>query len=1114
MKHNNIICFLMICCIALGCKEKNQNQLFTSLPSNQTGITFSNNIDEAKLYHGAMNEFGYMGGGVGVIDVNNDGLKDLFFCGNQVSSKLYLNKGDDHFEDITQSAGVATSDWISGISVADINADGYDDFYLSTYGNNANMRSRNLLFINQKNNTFKEEAVEYGLADTSYSTQAAFFDYDKDGDLDMYLSNYMLNASYSANYLFRKDTTGRSPSNDRLYRNDGDKNGHPVFTDVSMQAGIKEDGYGLNISVCDFNMDGWPDVFVSNDFVSNDDLWLNNKNGTFTNMLNASTKHQSYSSMGSDAADINNDNKFDFASVDMMPEDNYRKKQMFSFMNYDRYQEERNLGYAPEFMRNMLQLNNGNYQKGDTSIPFFSEIGQMAGINETDWSWSILFADFNNDGYKDVHITNGIGRDFINADYVMFGQTAGQNASEKQFRKTLSDKLITLNHIELPDYLYLNNGDYTFSNSTDSSGIKQNSMSNGAAYVDLDNDGDLDLVVNNINKEAFIFINNENRKGKPKANHSISFILKGDSLNTQGLGAKVFVYANGTTQVQEEYPVRGYLSTVDTKLLFGTGKYAKADSVVVVWANNKKQVLQNLTTDSTYTLLQKNANENWQPSSIINQKIFNDVTASVNALYKHNDYIFNDYLEQRLLPQKYSQLGPFISTGDINKDGLADFFIGGAFNSNGKVFMQTNNGTFTGKDFTGGSKFEEDQSSALFDADGDGDLDLLIAYGDTRFSDTSMFYQPHLYTNDGKGNFTLNVNAIPTGVKTIAGCVSFADYDGDSDMDVFIGGRVSKQYPLSPNSYLLQNNKGVFTDVTNKVCSALSKAGMVTAAQWADIDNDKHPDLIITGEYMPIRFFKNNGAAFTEITASTGLQNMDGLWRSLIATDIDGDGDTDFIAGNLGLNCIYHASAQYPMKLYADDIDKNGSIDPVLFYYIKDKDEKRKLYPSINKYQLAAQVPLINKQFLLNKDYATATADKIFSNNKNPVVLTCNETRSCWIENKSNGKFEMHALPMEAQFAPVNTIVCADMDGDGIKDILLAGNEYQTEVITGRYDASYGCFLKGKGNNVFVAVSPASSGFILNGDVKDLKLINNRNGNKLLLAGVNNDSLHVFRIDK
>ncbi|PWT75636.1 MAG: RNA-binding protein [Bacteroidetes bacterium] len=1118
MKRNKISflgivpCFVLF--LASGCSKKNENQLFTSLSPKETGVYFSNDIDETKMPKDALNEFAYMGGGVGIIDVNNDGLKDLFFSGNQVSSKLYLNKGNNHFEDITKSAGVTTSDWITGVSVVDINGDGYDDIYLCTYGKTLGTHSHNLLFINQHNNTFKEEAVEYGLADTSYSTQAVFFDYDKDRDLDMYLSNYMLNASYSANYLFPKNLSGRSAANDKLYRNDGNKNrsGHPVFTDVSMQAGIKEDGYGLGVSVCDFNMDGWPDIYVCNDFVSNDELWLNNKNGTFTNVIDLSTKHQSYSSMGCDAADVDNNGKFDLASVDMMPEDNYRKKQTFSFMNYNRYQEERSLGYSPEFARNMLQLNNGNYQRGDTAIPFFSEVGQMAGISETDWSWSILFADFNNDGFKDVHITNGIGRDFINADFIQFSQTLQQNTSEENMRKLLRDKLVALDHAELPNYLYLNHGDYTFTNITDSSGIRQNSMSNGAAYVDLDNDGDLDLVVNNINKEAFILINNENKPGKPKINHSLEFILKGDSLNPKGFGAKIFVYAKGQEQVQEEYPVRGYLSTVDTKLLFGTGENTKADSVVIVWPNDQKQVLQNLAADSVYTLIQKNATENWKPSNADNKDaIFNDVTATANAIYKHTDVPLNDFEDQPLLPQKYSQLGPFISTGDINKDGKTDFFIGGGFNSEGKIFLQTNDGGFAGKNFTIGSRFEEDEGSVLFDADGDGDLDLLVTYGDMRFSDTSQFYQPRLYLNDGKGNFTWSENAIPSSVRTIAGCVAAADYDHDGNIDIFIGGRVSKQYPYPPKSYLLKNNKGLFTDVTNSVCPSLSKVGMVTAAQWVDFDNDQHPDLVIAGEYMPIRFFKNNETKLTEVTSATGLENMSGLWRSLVATDVDGDGDIDFVAGNLGMNCIYQVTSQYPMKLFAQDIDNNGKIDPVMFYYIKDEDGKRKLYPSISRDKLSSQVPLVKKKFLLNKDYAKATESEIFTNNRDLLILTCDETRSCWIENKGNGKFVKHPLPSEAQFAPVNAIVCADMDGDGVKDILLAGNEYQTEVMTGRYDASYGCFLKGIKNKEFKVIPPVVSGFLINGDVKDMKMITTSKDEKFILVAVNDDYMKVFK---
>ena len=1108
-------CFLTVI-FFVSCSYTQKNNLFTQLSSVESGIHFNNDIHDGDSSHSFINEFGYMGGGVGIGDFNNDGLKDIFFTGNQVSCQLYINKGNNQFDDITKKAGIGTDVWCTGVSIVDINNDGFDDIYVCVFGKDLAHRAKNLLFINQHDLTFKEEAAAYGLADTGYSTQAVFFDYDKDGDLDMYLTNYAL-SSNNANAIFSPDRSGHSAANDKLFRNNGDSahTGHPVFVDVSMQAGIKEDGYGLGVAVSDFNNDGWPDIYVANDFLSNDELWLNNRNGTFTNCINKAIQHQSYSSMGTDVADINNDGMPDIITLDMLPEYNERKKTSFSFMNYDRYEAERAMGYEPEFMRNMLQLNNGSLLRGDTSIPFFSEIGRLSGIDATDWSWSVLLADFDNDGWKDIHITNGIGRDFINADFLEFSNNIFNGTlNRKEQEKAIREKLASLKHVNLPNYLYLNKHDLTFADESENGGINQPSMSNGAAYADLDNDGDLDLVVNNINKEAFVFINNTNQKNTAPKTHFLSLQLKGDSLNRHGFGSKIFVYNNGNVQLQEESPVRGYFSSVDQQLIFGLGNNSQVDSLVIVWPDDKKQVIRNIIADTSLILSWKNAGVHPLVTNDSPSFLFSDITSSSGILYKHNDNPFNDYNTQRLLPQKYSRLGPFITTGDINNDGTTDFFIGGAFNFSGKVFTQQAGQTFSSKNLTDSIKFEEDMDCILFDADKDGDLDLLITSGDMQYEENSIYYKPRLYINDGKGNFILKPNAFPDSVKTIAGCVSAGDYDGDGDLDLFIGGRVSKKYPMPPKSFLLQNNGGIFTDVTAKVCPALQRAGMVTSAVWTDFDNDKQTDLIIAGEWMPIRFFKNNHGNLVETTTSTGLTQMNGMWRSLIATDIDNDGDIDLVAGNLGLNCEYRVSAAEPMQLYATDLDGNGTIDPVFFYFIKGLDGRRHSFPAISRGRLAEQVPAIKKQFLLNEDYSHATFSEIFKGKatENILRLYCDETRSCYFENMGNGKFIKHPLPVEAQFAPVNAIICDDLDNDGFKDLLLAGNEYQADVITGRYDASFGCFLKGGSNKTFTSIPPVKSGFILKGDVKDMSLIRLSTGKKIVLAAVNNDSMRVFSV--
>jgi enediyne biosynthesis protein E4 len=1100
--------------LPVACTTDKKELLFSSLPSKVTNIHFNNQVNETDSTHSFINEFGYMGGGVGIGDFNNDGLKDIYFTGNQVSSALYINKGENRFSDITAKAGCGTSGWATGVSIVDINNDGYDDIYVCVFGKNLLERAANLLFINQHDLTFKESAAEYGLADTSYSTQAVFFDYDKDGDLDMYLTNYLLSAG-NANTIYPRDQTGRSLANDKLYRNEGVAGaaGHPVFTDVTLAANIKEDGYGLGVVVSDLNNDGWPDIYVANDFLTNDVMWLNNRNGTFTNCIANAIQHQSYSSMGADAADVNNDGWPDVATLDMMPEHNERRKLTWSVMNYERYQAERSYGYEPEYMRNMLQLNMGAQGK---DVPLFSEIGQLAGTANTDWSWSVLMADFDNDGWKDMHVTNGIGRDFINADFLEFSSAVmGRVSDIKQQRKLINDKLASLEHVELGNYLFKNNGNYTFTDVSEKAGVNERSMSNGAAWADLDNDGDLDLVVNNINKEAFVLINNTNVKDKPVTHHSISIQLKAKGANHAAFGTKVKVYTGLQVQTQELNPVRGYFSTVDTKLVFGLGQHTHIDSIITIWPDNTYQVLRQVAVDSLLVIDQQPAGA-WPGYTTQNQlAVFSDVTDATRMAYRHVESNYNDFGVQRLLPQKFSQLGPYIATADINKDGLTDLFVGGAFNFSGRFFLQQKNGQFTNVALTDSIKMEEDQDCTFLDADGDGDPDLLVTGGNIQFEDSSAYNAPRLYTNDGKGHFRLKANAIPANIRIIAGCVQAGDYDGDGQPDLFIGSRVTRQYPLPGRSYILHNDKGVFTDVTAAVCKELVHPGMVTSAVWTDLDNDHQSDLVIAGEWMPVRFFKNDHGRLHEVTKATSVAGMTGMWRSLAAADIDHDGDIDLVAGNLGSNCDYQVSDSTPMELYAADLDGNGSIDPIPFYYIKDETGVKRLFPGINRRQFADQVPAIKKKFLHHSDYAKATFSDIFKDRPKDSLtrFTCTETRSCWLENLGGGRFRRHVLPQEAQFAPVNAIICDDLDSDGITDLLLAGNEYQTDVMTGRYDASYGCFLKGVAGRNFLAIPPTRSGFVVRGDVKDMAMVRFAGGQKMVVIAINNDSLKVMGIN-
>ncbi len=1090
---------------------------FTSLPSIETKVTFNNKITENDSVNLVANAYTYMGSGVGIGDFNNDGLQDVFFGASQLSCHFYINKGNFTFDDITDKAGLQTNTWVTGVSVVDINNDGFDDIYLCVGGNTNAEKRKNLLFINNQDLTFSEQAAAYGLDDTSFSTQAVFFDFDKDGDLDMYLLNHLLDHEQSNNVVPR-NILASSPANDKLFRNEGIKKngGHPYYKDVSKEAGILENGYGLGVVVTDVNGDNWPDIYVANDYLANDLLWINNRNGTFTNTIARSMKHQSYSSMGVDAGDINNDGTPDIMSLDMQPEDNKRKKMMYSFLNYDRYVLERQAGYEDEYMRNMLQLNNGIRKIRDTVVPFFSEIGQLAGISETDWSWSVLMADFDNDGWKDVHITNGLGRDMLNSDFISFAMASYMKgiSSREEIDKTVVQRLNELGTAELNNYCYHNKGNLQFNDVTINAGLGVLSISNGCAYADLDNDGDLDLMVNNINREAFVYRNDA--MGKDNNGHNyVTVSLKGDTLNYNGFGATLKIYTKDKMQMQEQSPVRGYLSTVDKRLQYGLGSASIIDSLKIQWPGGGSQALYNVSVNQMIVLKESDAVLQQQLEGAQPTFLFEDVTDFKGIDFRHRETFFYDYGPQQTLPQKYSQLGPFITVGDINGDGLMDFFVGGAANQSGKFFIQHQDGNFISKKLSEEKNEQEDMGCLLFDADGDSDLDLFINSGSNEFPQGSYNYLPRLYKNDGKGNFTLDGEAFPTIIFTSAQCVAGADYDGDGDIDLFIGGRISPgQYPVTPASYLLRNDGGHFTDVTLDVCPELQFPGMVTAALWTDINNDKKPDLVVTGEWMPIRFLVNENGKLIEKTPETGLPRLNGQWRSLAAIDIDRDGDMDLVAGNLGLNNKYRVSANQPLELFAGDLDGNGTIDPVLAYHMKNEKGEMELFPSMSRQQFAAQVPVVKKQFLLNADYSIAGVDKIFHGMETGGMMKfeCFETKSIWLENKGKGRFQIHELPIEAQFSPVNAILCVDADSDGNVDIVIAGNEYQAEVGTGRYDASYGLLMKGDGKGNFRAVSPSQSGLIIDGDVKDIKLITLKNGEPIILAAINDEKLKAFKI--
>ncbi|QCR21342.1 VCBS repeat-containing protein [Pontibacter sp. SGAir0037] len=1100
--------------IICACTKK-EDTLFTLLSPDETGITFSNRIFESDTLNILTSEYVYNGGGVAVGDFNNDGLQDVYFTGNMVSNKLYLNKGDFKFDDITDKANVAgEGKWCSGVALVDINNDGWLDIYVGATMKKTPESRANLLYINNGPGkdgipTFTESAEKYGIADTGHTTNAAFFDYDLDGDLDLYVLTNVINEGLPTTY-HKKKVDGSAENNDRFYRNNGDG----TFTNITQEAGIVIEGFGLGLAISDINMDGWPDVYVSNDYLSNDLLYINNQNGTFTNRIDEYINHTSYSAMGNSVTDINNDGLVDILALDMLPENNKRKKMMIGPNNYAGYINNDVYNYQHQYVRNTLQLHQGLTEKGE---PVFSEIGQLAGIYQTDWSWAPLLADFDNDGLRDAIITNGFPRDVTDHDFRIYRSgSAGMVGG-----MYLIDSIPV---VKIANYAFQNNGDLTFKDRCKEWGLTTPSFSNGAAYADLDNDGDLDFLVNNINDSAFVYQNQlYSGKKTSSTNHYLKVRFKGSDMNRGGIGAKLTIYYdNGKQQFHEHSLYKGYLSTVENSAHFGLGNSPSVDSLLVTWPDGRAQRLVNVKTNQTLTLEYVKASLLGASAPALSNSMpetapLQEAAGSYNILFKHLEDDKIDFNVQKTMPHKYTQSGPGIAVGDIDGNGLEDFYIGGASGRPGTFFLQQSTGRFVMSDkqiIRNGPKVEEEMGVLFFDADQDGDLDLYVVSGSYEFEEGSPYFQDKVYKNNGKGIFTLDAEALPA-LYASGSCVKAADYDQDGDLDLFVGTRViSGKYPLAPASYILQNNNGRFTDVTAQVCPELKTLGMVADALWSDFDGDGQVDLIIAGEWMPVTFFKNKKGKLTNVTEATGLANKIGWWNSLVAGDFDGDGDIDYMAGNLGLNTNYVATEDMPLLVYAKDFDDNGNIDPVLACYMKAEDGTMKAFPMHNRDDLNAQMPRTRSIFARYANYSTATIEQVLKpeETKDALILRATHLANSYIENLGGGKFKLTALPVEAQLAPVYGMVTEDINHDGNLDVLLVGNDYGTEVFTGRYDAFKGLYLQGNGKGGFVPQPLSRSGFYVPGDAKGLATLYGKNGERIVLATQNQDNLKVFTL--
>ena len=1095
-----------ISCVGLlfSC-AKTEDTLFESLPSSVTGIDFVNRSLERKDFNIFNYRNFYNGGGVAIGDVNNDGLSDIFVTSNFEDNKLYLNKGKMTFEDITVKAGIVGKKfWSTGVTFADVNGDGLMDIYVCNSGSRD--QRGNQLYINKgiKNGipSYKEQAKEAGLEDGGFSTHAAFFDFDRDGDLDMYLLNNSFTPIDKLGYMNLRNERDKL-GGDKLFRNDSPTTSEIKFTDVSAEAGVFGSliGFGLGITIGDVNNDNWPDIYISNDFYERDYLYINQKNGTFKEDLENQMPHTSLSSMGADIADINNDENLDIFVTDMLPGDDRRLKTTSIFEGYNLVDLKLKQGFWHQYMRNNLQLNNGDGT--------FSEVGQLAGIHATDWSWGALIFDMDNDGLKDIFVANGIAKDLTDQDFVEFlgdRNTMQQMLSGKKFdAKEFIDKISS---VPIPNYAFKNTGDLKFANQTKSWGLEGPGFSNGSAYGDLDNDGDLDLVVNNINAPLSVFKNKTNEKTK---NHFLTVKLKGTAKNLNGIGAKVTVYQQGSSKLLQQMPNRGFQSSSDHQMVFGLGEKATIDSIKIIWPDDKLQVLKNQKADQMLTLDYTNANQLFKEIIRVKTPLFNDISANV-LTYTHIESNFQDYDRDVLLKQKYSTQGPAMAVGDINSDGLDDLYLGGSAGQAKQLFIQQKNGKFTeSKQIDFGMDVTTENTDALFfDADKDNDLDLFIVTGSNEFEENAPELHDLLYINDGKGNFKRDVR-FPS-IFENGSCVAAADFDKDGDQDLFVGSRmISGKYGMNPSSnFYINDGTGEFKNQSRRFMAEINELGMVTDAEWSDIDKDGYIDLIVTQDWGQIVIFKNERGR--KMTLASKIKDSEGLWNCIKPTDFDGDGDTDFIVGNIGDNSKLKVSPENPAFLHAKDFDNNGTIEQIISCLTEDG----KTYPMVLKGELQRALPMIKRKYVKYTDYANQSITDMFTPEqmKDCVEKKITTTKTVFLINDGKGNFEMKALPIEAQFSRISAIETGDFDKDGILDILLAGNFYDVLPEWGRFDANYGLFLKGKGKGNFEVKKSSDSGFKTVGQVRKMYKLRGSANQEVVVLAKNNDKAQVFSFKK